>query len=37
MCIYVREITNEEGNKLKRILRYSKDTVEVKRAQIVLA
>jgi len=37
MCIYVREITNEEGNKLKRILRYSKDIVEVKRAQIVLA
>jgi len=37
MCIYVREITNEEGNKLKRILRYSKDTIEVKRAQIVLA
>jgi transposase len=37
MCIYVRDITNEEGNKLKSILRRSNDAIKVKRAQIVLA
>ena len=37
MCIYVREITNEEGNRLKYILRRSSDKVKVKRAQIILA
>lgn len=37
MCIYVRDITNEEGNKLKAILRRSNDAIRVKRAQIVLA
>lgn len=37
MCIYVREITNEEGNQLKRILRRSSDSFKVKRAQVVLA
>ena len=37
MCIYVREITNEEGNQLKRILRRSGDSFKVKRAQVILA
>jgi hypothetical protein len=37
MCIYVREITNEEGNQLKRILRRSSDSFKVKRAQVILA
>jgi transposase len=37
MCIYIREITNEEGNQLKRILRRSSDSFKVKRAQIILA
>lgn len=37
MCIYVRDITNEEGNRLKSILRRSNDAIRVKRAQIILA
>ncbi len=37
MCIYIREITNEEGNQIKRILRRSSDSFKVKRAQIILA
>ena len=37
MCIYVREITNEEGAQLKRILRRSNDSFRVKRAQVILA
>ncbi len=36
MCIYVREITNEEGQKLQRLLRRSKDPVEMRRAAVVL-
>jgi transposase len=37
MCIYIRQITNEEQLSLKTILRQSKDGVKVKRVQIVLA
>ena len=37
MCIYVREITNEEGNQLKRLLRRSSDSFKIKRAQVILA
>ena len=37
MCIYVREITNEEGNQLKRVLRSSSDSFKIKRAQVILA
>jgi transposase len=37
MCIYVREITNDEGLQLKRILRRSNDSFKVKRAQVILA
>jgi transposase len=37
MCIYVREITNEEGAQLKRILRRANDSFKVKRAQVILA
>lgn len=37
MCIYVRDITNEEGAHLKRILRRSNDSFRVKRAQVILA
>jgi transposase len=37
MCIYVREISNEEGNQLKRILRRSSESFKVKRAQVILA
>jgi transposase len=36
MCIYVREITNEEGQKLQRLVRRSKDPVEMRRAAVVL-
>ena len=37
MCIYVRDITNNEGNELKRILRRSGNAFKVKRAQIILS
>ncbi len=37
MCIYVRNITNEEETELKAILRRSGDARKVKRAQIILA
>ena len=37
MCIYAREITNEEGNQLKRLLRRSNDSFKIKRAQVILA
>jgi transposase len=37
MCIYVRDISNEEGNRLKIIQRRSNNAIKVKRAQIVLA
>jgi transposase len=37
MCIYVRDITNDEGNQLKQILRRSSDAFKVKRAQVILA
>jgi transposase len=37
MCIYVRNITNEEETELKAILRRSDDARKVKRAQIILA
>jgi transposase len=37
MCIYVRAITNDEGNQLKQILRRSNDAFKVKRAQVILA
>jgi transposase len=36
MCISVREITNEEGQKLQRLVRRSKDPVEMRRAAVVL-
>jgi transposase len=36
MCIYVREITDEEGKKLQRLIRRSKDPVEMRRAAVVL-
>ena len=37
MSIYVRYITNEEGNRLKCILGRSNDAFKVKRAQVILA
>jgi transposase len=37
MCIYVRNITDEEESRLKNILRRSDDSIKVKRAQIILA
>jgi transposase len=37
MCIYVRNITNEEETRLKDILRRSDDAIKVKRSQIILA
>ncbi len=37
MVVRVREITDEEGNKLRRIVRHHQSAVEVKRAQVILA
>jgi transposase len=37
MTTYVRDITNEEGNKLRRIVRHGREPIEVKRAQVILA
>lgn len=37
MCIYVRNITDEEEIRLKDILRRSDDAIKVKRSQIILA
>ncbi len=37
MCIYIRDITNEEGNRLLLYLRRGKDPVTINRAHIILA
>lgn len=37
VVVRVRDISNEEGNKLRKIVRHGRDTIEVKRAQVVLA
>ena len=37
MVVHVRSITNEEGNKLRQIVRHGKDPIEMKRAQVVLS
>ena len=37
MVIKVRPITNDEGNKLRNIVRRGKDRIEAKRAQVVMA
>lgn len=37
MVVRVREITNEEGEKLRRAVRYAKDPIEMRRAQVILA
>jgi transposase len=37
MVIHVRNITNEEGNRLRAIVRRGKDPIEMRRAQVILA
>jgi transposase len=37
MCLYVRELKIDEGQKIQRILRRSTSRVKVRRAQVVLA
>ena len=37
MVIHVRAITNEEGNRLSKIVRHGKDPIELRRAQVVLS
>lgn len=37
MVIHVRSITNEEGNKLRDIVRHGDDPIELRRAQVILA
>lgn len=36
MCIRVREITVEEGQRIQRLVRRSKDPVEMRRAAVIL-
>jgi len=36
MCLYVREITNKKGERLRRLVRRSKDRVEMRRAAVIL-
>lgn len=37
MVVRVRAITDDEGNRLRRIVRHGRDPIEVKRAQVILA
>ena len=37
MVVRVRSITDDEGNRLRRIVRHGQDAIEVKRAQVILA
>ena len=37
MVVRVREISDEEGNKLRRIVRHGQNAIEVKRAQVIMA
>jgi hypothetical protein len=37
MVLRVRELTLEEGERLRRVVRPGQDAIEFKRAQIVLA
>ncbi|MEF3310453.1 helix-turn-helix domain-containing protein [Paenibacillus sp. GYB004] len=37
MTLYVRELSNEEGNKLLHIVRRGTEPVEVRRALLILA
>jgi transposase len=37
MCLYVRELRMDEGQKIQQILRRSTNRVKVRRAQVVLA
>ena len=37
MCVFVRELTAQEGNKLTRIARRGSNSVDVRRALVVLA
>lgn len=36
MCLYVRDLTENEGRQIQRILRTSKDRVRLRRAQVIL-
>ena len=37
MVIHARYVTNEEGNKLRNIVRHGKDPIELRRAQVILS
>ena len=37
MLIHVRAITNAEGKRLRTIVRHPKNTIELRRAQVVLS
>lgn len=37
MVVRVRPITDDEGNRLRRIVRHGQNAIEVKRAQVILA
>ena len=37
MVVRVREISDDEGNRLRRIVRHGRDAIEMKRAQVIMA
>lgn len=37
MCLYVRKLRIDEGNKIQRIIRHGKNAVYVRRCQVILA
>lgn len=37
MCLYVRDLTNEEGKKIQRIVRHGRNAISVRRSLVVLA
>ncbi|RZN44113.1 MAG: helix-turn-helix domain-containing protein, partial [Methanophagales archaeon ANME-1-THS] len=37
MCIYVRELTIEEGRKIQSLLRRGQNAIQVRRAMVILS
>lgn len=37
MCLYVKNLTNIDGNKIQRILRHGRNAIYVRRCQVILA
>lgn len=37
MCVYIRDLTLEEGNQIQRTLRHGRNAIYVRRCQVILA